>query len=95
MYALKKEGSRAGGFDLGGYYNAAVLEVWPENWPAYEVFTQLMTQWYVGMNGRTGLIYPSLYGLLDRRGYQGDEWLRVFEDVRVLEVAALETMRQE
>lgn len=54
-----------------------------------------MTQWYVGMNGRTGLIYPSLYGLLDRRGYQGDEWLRVFEDVRVLEVAALETMRQE
>lgn len=54
-----------------------------------------MTQWYVGMNGRTGLIYASLYGLLDRRGYQGDEWLRVFEDVRVLEVAALETMRQE
>lgn len=95
MYALKKEGSRAGGFDLGGYYNAAVLEVWPENWPAYEIFSQLMTQWHVGMGGRTGLIYQSVFELIDRKGYKNEDWWQVFEGIRVMEIAALETMRQD
>lgn len=55
----------------------------------------LDTQWHVGMNGRTGLIYPSLFELLDRRGLADDEWWRMFDDIREMEVAALNAMRED
>lgn len=33
------------------------FEVWPENWPAWEAFLAVQTQWASGFNGFTGLDY--------------------------------------
>lgn len=56
---------------------------------------QLRTQWRVGFNGATGLDYEVLFALLDRRGYAGDEWERMFEDIRLMEREALAAMRDD
>lgn len=69
-----------------------VIEVWPENWRAWMLFTSLTTQWNVGMGGRTGLRYESLYPLLDRMTKTDDEWRDLFGDVQVMERAALAAM---
>ena len=66
------------------------LEIWPENWPAFQLFVSLQTQWHTGgMGGRTGLRYEALYPLLDR--HPGD-WDELFDDVQTLELAALKQM---
>lgn len=37
-------------------------------------------------------MYPVLFALLDRAGYTGDEWQRMFDDIRLMERAALQAM---
>lgn len=44
------------------------------------------------MNGRTGLRYEALYPLLDRLTDSQEQWAQMFDDVRVLEYAALDQM---
>ena len=64
-------------------------EVWPENWPAWSLFCQVSTQWRVGMGGATGLDYGAIYPLLDRIAQDAAEWMDLFDDLQVLEGAAL------
>lgn len=68
------------------------IEVWPDAWPTFELFAQLDTQWSSGVNGRTGLSYPVLFGLMDRRGLAGDDWQETFDDIRAMERTALAEM---
>lgn len=42
------------------------------------------------MAGRTGLIYASLYPLIDR--HFSDEWDQAFSDIQEMEIAALNAM---
>lgn len=44
------------------------------------------------MGGPTGLRYEAIYPLLDREADTKDEWLELFQDVQVLESAALKQM---
>lgn len=45
------------------------------------------------MNGAAiGLNYASLFELIDRKGYAGEAWWQMFDDIRTLEGAALEAM---
>lgn len=88
----------AGGFVPEDYATDDV-ELWPENWRAWRIFSHLSTQWrYVsgGMDPprRTGLDYTSLYPLLDRECETPDIWYQTFHDVQVCEDAALEQMRK-
>lgn len=71
-------------------------EVWPDCWPAWCLFVELGTQWRsAGMAGvRTGLDYGPLFARLDRIAASRDEWEQLFQDVRVLEAAALDQMNQ-
>lgn len=46
------------------------------------------------MGGPTGLRYEALYPLLDRMTATSDEWQELFEDVQILERAALEQMSE-
>lgn len=69
--------------------------MWPENWPAFELFMACKTQWRTGMSGATGLDYLPVFSLLDRRGFTGDEWGQVFEDIRVMEAAALNALHDD
>lgn len=65
------------------------IEVWPENWAAWTMFMRVQTQWNVGMNGATGLRYEAIYPLLDREAKTRDEWEDLFDDIQVIERAAL------
>ncbi len=44
------------------------------------------------MGGATGLRYESAYPLIDRAEKTEEEWSEMFEDIRVLEMAALKQM---
>lgn len=70
-------------------YDADVVEVWPECWPAFELFARLRTQWTVGMNGLCGLRYEAVYPLLDRMHLSPSEWEQMFSDLQEMESAAL------
>jgi len=54
------------------------------------------TQWRTaGMNGvRVGLDYGVLFARLDRMGLSRDDWEQMFNDVRVLEFAAINRMTE-
>lgn len=64
--------------------------MWPENWPAFNLFSSLRTQWFVGFGGPTGLRYESAYPLLDRMSLSTAEWDQMFSDLQVMEAAALQ-----
>lgn len=70
------------------------MEVWPENWRVFVLFSRLQTQWNVSMGGPTGLRYEAIYPLLDRETDTPNEWMELFQDVQVLESAALKQMAE-
>jgi hypothetical protein len=58
------------------------------------MFLRMTTQWvWAGMGDRTGLNYQSLEFLL--KMYPGDDNRQIFEDVQIMEMAALQTIREE
>lgn len=52
------------------------------------------TQWNVGMNGATGFNYSSLPLLFDLLGVEKDEKKFIFDDLQIMEYAALEQMAE-
>jgi hypothetical protein len=46
------------------------------------------------MGVRTGLRYEALYPLLDRATKSPEEWQALFDDIRVIEAAALTYMQE-
>lgn len=89
----KQEAPRSG-FDIGHFLKDQEVEVWPENWPVLDIFSQLSTQWRVGTGGPIGLDYNVMFRVLDMEGLSGQEWRDFFDDLRIMESAALEAMRQ-
>lgn len=69
-------------------------EVWPENWRAFCLFSDMQTQWRVGMSGPTGLDYTVLFHKLDRLGLTTDEYDELESDIRVMEFAALDVIHE-
>jgi hypothetical protein len=62
--------------------------VWPDNWPAADLFMRCQTQWRWHPDGRrSGLDYGPLLGLGSL--YQGADLPRVLEDVQVIEATIL------
>ncbi len=89
------EEMRAAGFEPEDYETDPV-EVWPENWASWEMFSMVSTQWRVdAMGAYIGLDYVPLFALMDRRGLKDDDWLEMLDDVRVIEAEALDTMREQ
>jgi hypothetical protein len=68
------------------------VEIWPDNWPAIELFEQLDTQWLVGPGGAYGLNYSSLQSTLSMLDIERDRWADLFSDIRILEASALKQM---
>ena len=54
----------------------------------------MSTQWRIGMSGATGLDYTTLTQVMRMCGVKAANRADVFADVRTLEDAALETMRE-
>jgi hypothetical protein len=67
--------------------------VWPDCWASFECFSAMRTQWRVGMNGATGLDYVALEPVMRLQGIPKAERNTTFEDIRTMEMAALEVMQ--
>jgi len=69
-----------------------LVEVWPENWRSYALFSFMRTQWRVGMAGATGLDYGPLHRKMDRMGLAPDDYDDLEADIQTMEYAALGAM---
>lgn len=70
------------------------VEIWPENWTAVMVFADMQTQWNVGMGGPIGLRYEAMPMAFQANGVGADRHAEVFAQVRVMERAALRSMKR-
>lgn len=67
-------------------------DVWDCNWPAYLVFSAMLTQWRMGFSGPTGLDYPALdvvmtlHNITDKRA--------LLEDIQIMELEALKVFKE-
>ena len=64
------------------------FEVWPENWPALQMFLRVQTQWRVGMNGLIGLDYGAVAWLLSLYS-ETDQHRELLEALQIMEGAVL------
>ena len=69
--------------------------VWPDNAASVNVFIAMSTQWRAGMGGATGLDYSALPVVMRHAGIKRADQPAIFDDLRILEDAALETMRKD
>lgn len=69
------------------------VELWPENKPALDLYSRIVTQWRVGAGGPVGLDYAVVYREMDDLGLAGEEREEMKAAIRVIEGAALRTMR--
>lgn len=68
--------------------------MWAENWPALNVFLTLSTQWRLAPSGHlVGLDYTAIPPALGMLGVARREWPELFEDLRVMERAAIEALQ--
>lgn len=74
---------------------SGLTEVLPCNWPAFLVFYAMQTQWNAGMGGPTGLKYEVLPEMWRRKKIAPADRDEVFEDLQILENAALAVMHAE
>ncbi|WP_272521087.1 DUF1799 domain-containing protein [Providencia sp. PROV202] len=68
------------------------VEVVPDVWESYLVFSAMSTQWRVGMNGATGLDYSVIPNVLELLNIKNKA--TVFDDLRIMEIKALELMNK-
>jgi len=76
-------------------FAADAIEIWPENYPAYQLFGFLSTQWRTSYGGVTGLDYNVLFHKLDRMKLSDDEYAWMEADIRVMESAALDEIQSQ
>lgn len=71
------------------------VAIWPENFPAVQLFLDNQTQWRMGPVGPVGLDYNVVFHEIDRKPPPKDEYDDLMGAVRVIESAALREMRRE
>lgn len=69
-----------------------VVEVWPENWPAYALFAFMRTQWRSSGMGVIGLDYGPLYSKMDRMDLSREAYDDLEADIQAMEFAAIGAM---
>lgn len=67
--------------------------VFPDNWPAVELFATMQTQWRTGNHGPYGLDYNVLYHRMDRMNLTPDRYNELEACIRLMESEALDEMR--
>lgn len=68
--------------------------IWDINYDAFNLFSQLSTQWRVGVAGATGLDYNVIPSVGKMLGYKKKDVNAMFPDIRIMENEALTTMRE-
>lgn len=67
--------------------------MWPENWPALQLFIRCQTQWRIGVNGRAGLDYGAIIAMANL--YQTPDLPRVMDDLQIMEAEILVQLSKE
>lgn len=78
--------------DLG---DKSSFDVFPENYTSVGVFNAMRTQWRTDMGVPVGLDYAALPSVMRLFGVPAVQRRRVFDDVRVMEHAAICLMREQ
>jgi hypothetical protein len=81
----------AGGFKLSDYPEE-VVEIWPENARAYDLFAYMRTQWRGAGFGLIGLDYGPLHNRMARMKLEPAEYDELEADIQIMESAALTAM---
>lgn len=71
------------------HYKEPMVDVWPECWPAVELYMKYRTQWIQGPGGPCGLNYAILLADLNRAGIEGEEREDIMADIRTIEAEVL------
>lgn len=74
-------------------YEPEPVEIWPENWPAWQLFCDISGQWRYSFGGKEALDYTPLFVLMNRMNLNDDEWDCMFHDIKAIEYAAIAQMR--
>lgn len=69
------------------------FEVWPENWPALEMWCRVQTQWRTSTGGAIGLDYSVLPWLF--KMYDVEDPRSLLEDLQAMEGTVLGLMSKE
>ena len=69
-----------------------MIAVWPDCVEAVLLFVRVATQWRTTLSGVVGLDYNAVRAVAEWRGVRINEQL--FEDLRVMEQAALEALNE-
>lgn len=69
------------------------FQVWPENWPVWELYRRVATQWRYSWSGPTGLDYSAVYPLIDRLNLSRKDWDLMLHDLQAVEVAARDALQ--
>lgn len=69
------------------------FEVWPDNWPALELFLLCQTQWRTGPGGLVGLDYGAVLAMANL--WAVDRVRETMADVQVIEAAILAQLSKE
>jgi hypothetical protein len=69
--------------------------VHPDNALVTDLFLDMDTQWRIGFSGVTGFDYAVLPALMDFHGILTEERKDVFRCLRIMEIAAIRTMRED
>ncbi|MDE4918155.1 MULTISPECIES: DUF1799 domain-containing protein [Cupriavidus] len=75
-------------------YPRPEVDLWPETVMAFDVFCRMVTQWRMGMAGPIGLDYSVLPFVMRMACVPRKQRKGVFEQVRIMEDAALATMNE-
>lgn len=67
-------------------------QVWACNWPAFEVFSALVTQWRMGYSGPVGLDYSAVRVVMDMHGIQDQR--AMLDDIQAMEFEALKVFKE-
>ena len=101
MDALAAFGARPADLEVAALQSAeTAFEVYPENWEAVRVFVAMTTQWRMtgiaGFGGasmlHTGLDYSALEPVFRMLGVKRRRRAALFQQIRVMEEAALEVL---
>jgi carbohydrate-binding DOMON domain-containing protein len=72
----------------------SVVEIWPDNDLPFRIFSDVRSQWRIGMNGPTALDHMVVFRYMDLLGIKPKKQLAVMKDIKVLESAALTQMNK-
>ncbi|MGB3069828.1 MAG: DUF1799 domain-containing protein [Ottowia sp.] len=72
-----------------------VIEIWPENMPAFLLWSRIGDQWRMGFGGPESLDFGPLFHELDRMELSTQDYEDLFEDIREMAQAALAEMRRQ